>query len=817
MPGFSSNPFNTLPTSSAAFLTDMQTFFREEDAERYDDHFDDFIVSGGTHATAGGLTSGSFATTGYVGGYRIAQSSAAITYANATTSWVIFDADASGNLGSYIRVLGTHYLVGTGATQPAVPSDTVTLMQVVTSGGAITEVVDLRNVSPLLLGIGGINVRAFGALGDGVADDTAAIQAALTYARRIGGARVFLPHGTYKLSSAIRVGSGTELYGAGMGTILKLGAAQTDSCIENWGENLGTYDTNIVIRNLAIDGSRATPPGAFTGYEDNIWNTSTFYPTGRYLFNSITYPQRIYLCTQSGTSAASGTGPGGTGTGIVDGTCIWNFVENAWTDGSNPGGHQAGINMLRVVNVVIDNVQVYMGKDDGIIFALCYGARITNCSMRDINKNCIYFSDNEHSVCANNSMEYSFAGIAFANEFYSSMTSNVGRNCLNYFIGVGRDCQYCSITGNSGGTSLPGSAGLSSQADFLVTAESITGTTHGKTYPGAYDEYRYGIYHSTISNNTFTRMHFLMSDGNIIEGNVIHNARRDGIHLYGSSQNMVRGNRVYNGGSETIGPFAFGNLLLASSGTLQTNIESVQNHFIGNEVHDDRTNNGLVRWGFGFSGSPAYLHLDGNTVSLNSNVTAAVRFYNWNVDYGHFGKNYYANGSGPRRFILTALPTPREELRGDIVSVNGGAGVLDLHYVIQKTAADTYQAKQLTTMSPRASFTATGTGFTSSVTSTAVYEIIEYIVTITIPILTGTSNSTAFTITGIDSFALPSRTLWIPVRIADNGVDAFGLILVTASSSTLTLYPTAQSGSTWTASGTKTLYPCLIQWAAVGF
>ena len=51
------------------------------------------------------------------------------------------------------------------------------------------------------------------------------------------------------------------------------------------------------------------------------WATSTAYNVGdKKRANS-----NIYTCTQSGTSAGSGTGPSGTGTGIADGTCIWDF------------------------------------------------------------------------------------------------------------------------------------------------------------------------------------------------------------------------------------------------------------------------------------------------------------------------------------------------------------------------------------------------------------------------------------------------------------------------------------------------------------
>lgn len=48
-----------------------------------------------------------------------------------------------------------------------------------------------------------LSVKDFGAVGDGVADDTAKIVAAVTYANSIGGGRVHFPHGTYLVSSSM--------------------------------------------------------------------------------------------------------------------------------------------------------------------------------------------------------------------------------------------------------------------------------------------------------------------------------------------------------------------------------------------------------------------------------------------------------------------------------------------------------------------------------------------------------------------------------------------------------------------------------------
>lgn len=52
-----------------------------------------------------------------------------------------------------------------------------------------------------------VNVKWFGAKGDGSTDDTAAIQAAIDVLPG-GGGTVSLPGGTYNISSAIRIGDG---------------------------------------------------------------------------------------------------------------------------------------------------------------------------------------------------------------------------------------------------------------------------------------------------------------------------------------------------------------------------------------------------------------------------------------------------------------------------------------------------------------------------------------------------------------------------------------------------------------------------------
>ncbi|WP_203096338.1 glycosyl hydrolase family 28-related protein [Skermanella rosea] len=60
------------------------------------------------------------------------------------------------------------------------------------------------------------SVRDYGAVGDGIADDTLAIQAALTAATS-----VFVPPGTYRVTGTLPVGYGQTLHGSGAGSILR--------------------------------------------------------------------------------------------------------------------------------------------------------------------------------------------------------------------------------------------------------------------------------------------------------------------------------------------------------------------------------------------------------------------------------------------------------------------------------------------------------------------------------------------------------------------------------------------------------------------
>lgn len=97
-----------------------------------------------------------------------------------------------------------------------------------------------------------INVLDYGAVGDGVADDTAAIQAAFTAAGTSGC--VYAPTGTYKISSEITVSC--SFYGNGAGTVIKPSGQHTALIIRTGraGQDMAGY-----VGKFAIDFSGVSP------------------------------------------------------------------------------------------------------------------------------------------------------------------------------------------------------------------------------------------------------------------------------------------------------------------------------------------------------------------------------------------------------------------------------------------------------------------------------------------------------------------------------------------------------------------------------
>jgi hypothetical protein len=116
-------------------------------------------------------------------------------------------------------------------------------IEVVTFSIAALGTVDASNVSYNEGGTGAVNrsvqdklqesvsVKDFGAVGDGVTDDTAAIQAAIDAVQAAGGGTVYVPKGQYKTTDVIRITGKVNLIGANRTNVSAIVAHHTGAAI----------------------------------------------------------------------------------------------------------------------------------------------------------------------------------------------------------------------------------------------------------------------------------------------------------------------------------------------------------------------------------------------------------------------------------------------------------------------------------------------------------------------------------------------------------------------------------------------------------
>jgi hypothetical protein len=112
-----------------------------------------------------------------------------------------------------------------------------------------------------------ISVKDFGAIGNGIADDTTAIQKAIDTVNKSGGGVVFFPSGTYKVtinpatSQSITIRSKLTLRGSGhKKSIIKLGDRQGNYNSILAGETYSSDLSNFAMYDIAIDGNSRNNP-----------------------------------------------------------------------------------------------------------------------------------------------------------------------------------------------------------------------------------------------------------------------------------------------------------------------------------------------------------------------------------------------------------------------------------------------------------------------------------------------------------------------------------------------------------------------------
>lgn len=176
-------------------------------------------------------------------------------------------------------------------------------------------------------GHGELHARDFGAVGDGVTDDTAALQA-WGIAGESGKLLLLEAGKTYKVTETIRLGAGTAsyVYMDGRGATLQ----RSNSPYLDWAPatvySIGDRRIRAeTVYECTTGGTSSAanlgPKGQTTILGETAWTINTIYTLGQRRYNG----NYLYEVTTGGTSAPSG-GPTGTTNSIVDGTVTWKFA-----------------------------------------------------------------------------------------------------------------------------------------------------------------------------------------------------------------------------------------------------------------------------------------------------------------------------------------------------------------------------------------------------------------------------------------------------------------------------------------------------------
>ncbi|HTC76196.1 MAG TPA: glycoside hydrolase family 28 protein [Edaphobacter sp.] len=235
------------------------------------------------------------------------------------------------------------------------------------------------------------DIRTYGAVGDGKAVDSPAINKAIEAAAAAGGGTVLFPPGTW-LSFSIRLKSHVALHLSQGATIL---AADSPLPGATTGYNGGTYDT-------------AEPNTAWDAYQDyghNHWHNSLIWGEG---INdvSITGPGLIFgkgLSFGAGPGRPAGAPPSNAPRSPIEGAAVVRPPRGNYTmfQAEQPGvgnkaialkncrnvlfrdfsilkGGHFGLLLTGVDNLTIDNLTIDTDRD-GIDIDCCKNVRVSNC------------------------------------------------------------------------------------------------------------------------------------------------------------------------------------------------------------------------------------------------------------------------------------------------------------------------------------------------------------------------------------------------------------------------------------------------------
>lgn len=270
------------------------------------------------------------------------------------------------------------------------------------SGGLYNALIESEYIKNI--GIKITDVKLWGATGDGVTDDTQAIQNAINYVNSNG--TVFVPPGTYIVSKKLILGGDVSFIGSGYhNTVIKLADNSNVSII---GTPLDEYQRYyILIANIGFDGNaKAQTKGScielFNVSETKIVNVRCQDPKthGIYIGGTtsiIPYLESILLRGDQLNTTGDGVrlDPGASDAQLVNVDVGWFKQGNGfwlnWCEASKLVNCQAwqcgtGIKIYQADRCQLSNCLTDLSETWGYLFQECSALQVSNCFAYNSNK-----------------------------------------------------------------------------------------------------------------------------------------------------------------------------------------------------------------------------------------------------------------------------------------------------------------------------------------------------------------------------------------------------------------------------------------------
>jgi parallel beta-helix repeat protein len=383
-------------------------------------------------------------------------------------------------------------------------------LKIGTSGiadGAITSAKLAIGLAPSV-----INVKAYGAVGNGVVDDTTAIQNAINAANAVGGGCVYFPSGTYLISNSLIGYSNITFQGDGDSSVIK--SAMSLSSNKDLLKFVGATTTSTTLGATPAVGDRQVQVASSAGFV-----------AGEY----------VYLVSASNTWAMLHRVKS-----VDDATHItfWECIGYPWAT-SDVVQRGNWVSYCKVDKLKFQGTQIANEhttgryEDHGINIWMAHHINVTNCTFQELGSRAIIMIDKAAhcKVIGNHVVKCYDRGIESHDKTHANviMGNTIEGGLYGISIhGIGTVCSGNNISGMHGFDAADTEHGigiaLSSAQGVVVIGNTITGVWEDGLNIGS-------SYYSTI------------------EGNNVFFARRRGVYTSSVNNLNIVGNSFFSCGS----------------------------------------------------------------------------------------------------------------------------------------------------------------------------------------------------------------------------------------------------------------------------